>query len=55
MPHPCVNVPAKFVNNVFQDKEPWQIVTMTTTATLATIWLWNFIFQDESKYNIFFV
>ncbi|XP_014471347.1 PREDICTED: sphingosine-1-phosphate lyase [Dinoponera quadriceps] len=45
---PCVGVPAKLVNNLFQDKEPWQIVTMTTTATLATIWLWNFIFQDES-------
>lgn len=49
---PCIDVPAKFVNNVFQNKEPWQIVTMTTTATIATIWLWNFIFQDESKYNI---
>ncbi|XP_032670951.1 sphingosine-1-phosphate lyase isoform X2 [Odontomachus brunneus] len=45
---PFADVPAKFINNLFQNKEPWQIVTMTTTTTLATIWLWNFIFQDES-------
>lgn len=39
------------VNNVFQNKEPWQIVTMTSTATLVTVWLWNFIFcQDKSNY-----
>ncbi|KAM0730503.1 Sphingosine-1-phosphate lyase [Formica fusca] len=37
------------VNNAFQNKEPWQIVTMTSTATLATVWLWNFIFcQDKN-------
>ncbi|XP_050449057.1 sphingosine-1-phosphate lyase [Cataglyphis hispanica] len=37
------------INNVFQNKEPWQIVTMTSTATLVTVWLWNFIFcQDKN-------
>lgn len=41
------------VNNAFQNKEPWQIVTMTSTVTLATVWLWNFIFcQDKSKNKI---
>lgn len=39
----------EFVNNSFQGKEPWQIVTITSTTLLTTIWLWNFIFQDESK------
>lgn len=44
-----VDVIPGIVNNAFQNKEPWQIVTMTSTATLATVWLWNFIFcQDES-------
>ncbi|TGZ50135.1 sphingosine-1-phosphate lyase [Temnothorax longispinosus] len=36
------------INNLFQNKEPWQIAAMTSTATLATVWLWNFIYQDES-------
>ncbi|GAB1869432.1 sphinganine-1-phosphate aldolase [Camponotus japonicus] len=37
------------VNNTLQNKEPWQIVTMTSTVTLVTVWLWNFIFcQDKS-------
>ncbi|XP_011254754.1 sphingosine-1-phosphate lyase [Camponotus floridanus] len=37
------------VNNALQNKEPWQIVTMTSTVTLATVWLWNFLFcQDKS-------
>lgn len=46
-----VDVIPGIVNNAFQNKEPWQIVTMTSTATLATVWLWNFIFcQDESNY-----
>ncbi|XP_053976803.1 sphingosine-1-phosphate lyase [Hylaeus volcanicus] len=37
-----------FINNWFQDKEPWQIVTITSTTVLATVWMWNFVFQDES-------
>ncbi|XP_076165683.1 sphingosine-1-phosphate lyase [Ptiloglossa arizonensis] len=37
-----------FINNWFQGKEPWQIVTITSTTVLATVWLWNFVFQDES-------
>lgn len=39
----------RFINSTFKNNEPWQIVTMTTTATLAVVWLWNFIYQDESK------
>lgn len=36
------------VNTYFQDKEPWQIVTFTSTAVLTAVWLWNFFDQDES-------
>ncbi|OAD61158.1 Sphingosine-1-phosphate lyase [Eufriesea mexicana] len=38
----------QMVNNYFEGKEPWQIVTMTSSTVLTSIWLWNFIFQDES-------
>lgn len=38
------------VNNSFQNKEPWQIVSITATTVLGTVWIWNFIFcQDKSK------
>ncbi|XP_066582338.1 sphingosine-1-phosphate lyase isoform X2 [Prorops nasuta] len=39
------------VNNFFQDKEPWQIVTITTTTVLTSVWLWNFIVQQESIFE----
>lgn len=45
---PCVNILKGCVNNSFQNKEPWQIVTITATTVLGTVWIWNFIFQDES-------
>lgn len=38
-----------YVNRSLSHKEPWQIVTITTTAVLTSVWLWNFISQDESK------
>nr|XP_003704170.1 PREDICTED: sphingosine-1-phosphate lyase [Megachile rotundata]XP_012142599.1 PREDICTED: sphingosine-1-phosphate lyase [Megachile rotundata]XP_012142600.1 PREDICTED: sphingosine-1-phosphate lyase [Megachile rotundata] len=38
----------EFLNNYFQGKEPWQIVTITSTTVLTSVWLWNFVFQDES-------
>lgn len=44
----CVESLKGFVNNSFQNKEPWQIVTITTTTVLGTVWIWNFVFQDES-------
>ncbi|XP_015439311.1 PREDICTED: sphingosine-1-phosphate lyase [Dufourea novaeangliae] len=43
-----MNTLKEFVNNSFQGKEPWQIVTITSTTILTTIWLWNFVFQEES-------
>ncbi|XP_018354616.1 PREDICTED: sphingosine-1-phosphate lyase isoform X1 [Trachymyrmex septentrionalis] len=36
------------INYIFKNKEPWQIAAMTSTATLATVWLLTFIYQDES-------
>lgn len=37
------------VNGLFVDKEPWQIVTITTSSVLLSIWFFEFIFQEESK------
>lgn len=36
------------VNNSFQNKEPWQIVSITATTVLGTVWIWNFIFCQET-------
>lgn len=36
------------VNNSFDGKEPWQIVTITTTTVLFGVWFYDFLFQDES-------
>ena len=38
----------EFINSYFQGKEPWQIVTITSTTVLTSVWLWNFVFQDET-------
>ena len=46
---PLVDTVKVFVNNIFIEKEPWQIVSITTTTILTTIWIWDTIFQDESK------
>ncbi|XP_012283543.1 sphingosine-1-phosphate lyase [Orussus abietinus] len=45
---PYVDALKGFLNNAFQDKEPWQIVTITSTTVFTIIWLRDFIFQDES-------
>nr|KAF7410921.1 hypothetical protein H0235_013528 [Vespula pensylvanica] len=36
------------VNNSFQNKEPWQIVSITATTVLGTVWIWNFIFCQDT-------
>lgn len=38
-----------YINSQFSNKEPWQIVTITSTSILAGVWLWGFIFQAESE------
>ncbi|XP_066249897.1 sphingosine-1-phosphate lyase [Euwallacea similis] len=37
-----------YCNGAFQGKEPWQIVTITTSSVLFTVWLYNFLNGDES-------
>ncbi|KAK0096393.1 hypothetical protein PV326_005629 [Microctonus aethiopoides] len=39
------------INNSFKEKEPWQIVTITSTSVLGAVWVWNFIHQDETLYE----
>lgn len=40
------------INGAFANREPWQIVAITTTTFLSTVWLWNlFINQDESLFT----
>ncbi|XP_074042202.1 sphingosine-1-phosphate lyase [Leptinotarsa decemlineata] len=36
------------INSVFNGKEPWQIVTITSSTVILTLWIYDFIFQDES-------
>ncbi|KAG6800804.1 sphingosine-1-phosphate lyase [Apis mellifera caucasica] len=43
-----LNSVKQLINSYFKSKEPWQIVAITSTTILTSIWLWNFIFQDES-------
>lgn len=40
-----------FVNECLKGKEPWQIVTMTTSVVLTTVWMYHQIFHDESMYH----
>ncbi|KAG5885772.1 hypothetical protein JTB14_031208 [Gonioctena quinquepunctata] len=35
------------LNNIFNGKEPWQIVTITTSTVLITVWVYDFIVRDE--------
>lgn len=51
----CLNSMKQLINSYFRSKEPWQIVAITSTTILTSIWLWNFIFQDESMiiYNTY--
>ncbi|XP_018579185.1 sphingosine-1-phosphate lyase [Anoplophora glabripennis] len=45
--HPVSSL--KFViNDSFNGKEPWQIVTITTTTIFLGVWFYDFLFQDES-------
>lgn len=38
------------VNNLFGQCEPWQVASITASSVLSSIWIWNFVFQDESKF-----
>lgn len=38
----------ELLNGHFQGKEPWQIVSVTTSTVLFSVWCYGFFFQDES-------
>lgn len=35
------------INKLFVNKEPWQIVVITTTSVLSAVWLYEFLNKDE--------
>lgn len=37
------------VNSLFGHREPWQVASITASSLITSIWIWNFLFQDESK------
>lgn len=37
------------INNLFGNKEPWQVASITAVSLMTAIWLWEQIDQDESK------
>jgi len=40
------------VNGAFVNREPWQIVAITSTTVLSAVWLWNLLLnQDESLFQ----
>lgn len=45
-----INTFRSVINNGFAGKEPWQIVTVTTSTVLLTVWLWEFLQHNESMY-----
>ncbi|XP_052865808.1 sphingosine-1-phosphate lyase [Anopheles cruzii] len=48
-PHLCLVTGS--IDRVFTGRPPWQIVAITTTSVLGTIWLCQVLFQDESLYQ----
>ncbi|XP_068909932.1 sphingosine-1-phosphate lyase [Tenebrio molitor] len=45
--HPLTSIKVG-LNNSLAGKEPWQIVTLTTTSVLLLVWLHDFVTQEES-------
>lgn len=46
--HP-INSLKVVINDGFSGKEPWQIVTITTTTIFFGVWFYEFLFQDEES------
>lgn len=42
---------ATAVNNLFKNKEPWQIVVITTGTVVSSIFLFDLLNQDECEYS----
>lgn len=41
-----------FINEFFKEKEPWQIVAITTSTVLTITWIHECISQEKSKYSL---
>lgn len=48
----ATNSVKEYINQCFDKKEPWQIVAITAGSVLTSVWVWDVIFQDESKFII---
>ncbi|XP_058061230.1 sphingosine-1-phosphate lyase [Anopheles bellator] len=48
-PHLCLVTGS--IDRMFRGRPPWQIVAITTTSVVGTIWLCQVLFQDESLYQ----
>lgn len=42
-----------YVNELFRNKEPWQIVAITTSTVLATVWLYEYLAQETGEFQNF--
>lgn len=51
----AISLLTRQTNSLFKNREPWQIVAITATSVLSTVWLWNFLNQDESELTIHFM
>lgn len=49
------SVLTRHTNSIFKNREPWQIVAITATSVLSTVWLWSFINQDESEFSFLII
>uniref|UniRef100_A0A1B6H4D6 sphinganine-1-phosphate aldolase n=1 Tax=Cuerna arida TaxID=1464854 RepID=A0A1B6H4D6_9HEMI len=36
------------VNTSLSNRQPWQLVAITSLTVLSSVWVWQFLFQDES-------
>lgn len=41
----------RYINEYFKEREPWEIVAITGGTVLSAVWIWQFIFQDESLWS----
>lgn len=41
---------SRFINQIFAEKEPWQVCAITTASVLAAVWIWDISRHPESLY-----
>lgn len=46
----CVNVFTRQINGLFgNNREPWQVASITAISLMTALWIWEQVKQDESK------